>query len=43
MNAPDRLRAAAHALNDRRDLKYAPALAGLLQNRVDDTERNIVI
>lgn len=43
MNAPDTLRAAAHALNDRTNFKYAPALAGLLQNRADDTERKIVI
>ncbi|MDQ4092934.1 MAG: hypothetical protein M3143_05880 [Actinomycetota bacterium] len=43
MNAPDTLRAAAHALSDRTDLDKATALAGLLQNRADDMERNIAI
>lgn len=43
MNVPDTLRAAAHALSDRTDLAHAIALAGLLQNRADDMERNIAI
>jgi hypothetical protein len=43
MNVPDTLRAAAHALSDRTDLDHATALAGLLQNRADDMERNIAI
>ena len=43
MNGPDMLRAAAHALSDRTELDHAPALAGLLHNRADDMERNIVI
>jgi hypothetical protein len=43
MNVPDTLRAAAHALGDRTDLEHAIALAGLLQNRADDMERNIAI
>jgi hypothetical protein len=43
MNGPDTLRAAARALSDRTDLVHAPALAGLLQNRADDMERNIAI
>lgn len=43
MNGPDTLRAAAHALRDRAELEHGPALAGLLHNRADDMERNIVI
>lgn len=43
MNVPDTLRAAAHALNDHTDREQATALAGLLQNRADDMERNIAI
>ena len=43
MNVPDMLRAAAHVLRDRAELDHGPALAGLLQNRADDMERNIVI
>ena len=43
MNGADTLRAAAQALSDRPDLAHAPALAGLLQNRADDMERNIMI
>jgi hypothetical protein len=43
MNIPDMLRAAAQALRNRTDLEYATALDGLLQNRADDTERNIAI
>ena len=43
MNGPDTLRAAARALSTRTDLAHAPALAGLLQNRADDMERNIAI
>jgi hypothetical protein len=43
MNAPDTLRAAAHTLSGRKDLKHANALAGLLQNRADDMEHNIAI
>ena len=43
MNVPDTLRAAAHALNSRTDVAHAPALAGLLQHRADDMERNFVI
>lgn len=43
MNAPDTLRAAAHTLSDRTDVAHAPALAGLLQNRADDMERNFAI
>lgn len=43
INAPDMLRAAAHTLSGRKDLAHANALAGLLQNRADDMERNIAI
>jgi hypothetical protein len=43
INAPDTLRAAAHMLSGRKDLKHANALAGLLQNRADDMEHNIAI
>ncbi len=43
INAPDTLRAAAHTLSGRKDLKHANALAGLLQNRADDMEHNIAI
>lgn len=43
MTVPDTLRAAAHALSDRTDREHATALAGLLQNRADDMERNIAI
>ena len=43
MDVADTLRAAAQALSDRPDLAHAPALAGLLQNRADDMERNIAI
>jgi len=43
MNVPNTLRAAAHALSDRTDVAHAPALAGLLQNRADDMERNFTI
>jgi hypothetical protein len=43
MNGPDTLRAAAHALRDRVELEHGPALAGLLHNRADEMERNIVI
>ncbi|MDQ3900027.1 MAG: hypothetical protein M3319_06095 [Actinomycetota bacterium] len=43
MNAVDMLRAAAHALGGRDDLAHGPALAGLLQNRADDLERNIAL
>jgi hypothetical protein len=43
VNVFDTLRAAANALSDRIDLAHAPALAGLLQNRADDMERNITI
>jgi hypothetical protein len=43
MNVADTLRAAAHALSDWADLVHAPALAGLLQNRADDMERNIAL
>jgi hypothetical protein len=43
MNVPDTLRAAAHALSDRNEPEHAAALAGLLQNRADDMERNIAI
>jgi hypothetical protein len=43
MNGPDALRAAARALSDRTDLVHAPALAGLLENRADDMEGNIII
>jgi hypothetical protein len=43
MNTPDTLRAAAHTLSGRKDLEHANALAGLLQNRADDMEHNIVI
>ena len=43
VNVADTLRAAAHALSDRADLVHAPALAGLLQNRADDMERNIAL
>lgn len=43
MDVPDTLRAAAHALSDRTDLEHATALAGLLQNRADDMERNKAI
>ena len=42
MNVADMLRAAAQALSARPDLVHGPALAGLLQNRADDMERNIV-
>ncbi|MDQ3764233.1 MAG: hypothetical protein M3460_22430 [Actinomycetota bacterium] len=43
MDVPATLRAAAHALSDRTELAHAAALAGLLQNRADDMERNIAI
>ena len=43
MNVPDMLRAAAHALRDRAELDHGLTLAGLLQNRADDMERNTVI
>jgi hypothetical protein len=43
MDIAETLRAAAQALSDRPDLAHAPALAGLLQNRADDMERNIMI
>jgi hypothetical protein len=43
MNTPDTLRAAASTLSGRKDLEHANALAGLLQNRADDMEHNIVI
>ena len=43
MTVFDTLRAAAHALGDRTDRAHAPALAGLLQNRADDMERNFAI
>jgi hypothetical protein len=43
MNGPDTLRAAVHALRDRVELEHGPALAGLLHNRADEMERNIVI
>jgi hypothetical protein len=43
MNSADTLRAAARALTDRADLPHAPALAGLLQNRAQDMERNITL
>jgi hypothetical protein len=43
MNAPDTLRAAAHALSERHDIEHANALAGLLHNRADNMEHNIVI
>jgi hypothetical protein len=43
MNVVDTLRAAADALRDRTDLAHASALAGLLHNRADDMERNIVV
>jgi hypothetical protein len=43
MNGPDTLRAAAHALRDCAELGHGSALAGLLHNRADDMERNIVI
>jgi hypothetical protein len=43
INAADTLRAAAHTLSERNDLKHANALAGLLQNRADDMEHNIAI
>ncbi|HZS19649.1 MAG TPA: hypothetical protein VFA63_01540 [Pseudonocardiaceae bacterium] len=43
MNVVDILRAAAWALSARPDLARAAALAGLLQNRADDMERNIVV
>jgi hypothetical protein len=42
MNGPDTLRAAAHALRDRAELGHGSALAGLLHNRADDMERNII-
>jgi len=42
MNAPDTLRMAAYALNNRTNIKTAPVLAGLLKNRADDAERDIV-
>ena len=43
MDVAETLRAAAQVLSDRPDLAHAPALAGLLQNRADDMERNIMI
>jgi hypothetical protein len=43
MNDPDTLRAAAHALRDRAELEHGPALAGLLHNRADEMEHNIII
>jgi hypothetical protein len=43
MNVADTLRAAAHVLSDRTHVAHAPALAGLLQNRADDMERNFAI
>jgi hypothetical protein len=43
VSGPDTLRAAAHALSTRSDLAHAPALAGLLHNRADDMERNMVL
>ena len=43
MDVPDMLRAAAHVLRDHAELDHGPALAGLLQNRAGDMERNIVI
>ena len=43
MDTPDTLRAAAHALRDRTSPEHATALAGLLQNRADDMDRNIAI
>ena len=43
MNVADTLRAAAHALGGRPDLAHGPALAGLLQNRADDMERNVAL
>jgi hypothetical protein len=43
MNTPDTLRAAASTLSGRKDLEHANALAGLLQNRADEMEHNIVI
>lgn len=43
MDVPDTLKAAAHQLSECTDREHAPALAGLLQNRADDMERNIVI
>jgi hypothetical protein len=43
MNVPDTLREAAHALSDRIDVAHAPALAGLLQNRADEMERNFAV
>jgi hypothetical protein len=42
MNGPDTLRAAAHALRDCAGLGHGSALAGLLHNRADDMERNII-
>jgi hypothetical protein len=43
MNVADMLRTAAQALSGRADLAHAGALAGLLRNRADDVERNIVV
>jgi hypothetical protein len=43
MNVSDTLREAAYALSDRIDVAHAPALAGLLQNRADEMERNFAI
>ena len=43
MNFADTLRAAAQALSNRPDLAHAPAQAGLLQNRANDMEDNIVV
>jgi hypothetical protein len=43
MNVPDTLREAAYALSDRIDVAHAPALAGLLQNRADEMERNFAV
>jgi hypothetical protein len=43
INLADTLRRAAHALSGRTDVAHAPALAGLLHNRADDMERNIVL
>jgi hypothetical protein len=42
MNGPDTLRAAAHALRGHAELEHGPALAGLLHNRADEMERNII-
>ena len=43
MDVVETLRAAAQALNGCPDLVHGPALAGLLQNRADDMERNIAL